>query len=1005
MIKEKTMRYIYSLFLCMFGYAGAVYAQPVNDECTGAILITNLDNWCSDRLAFNNVAATESAQAKPGCFPNNQASEDIWFTFIAEAATVSVAVIGDIPNTPGGTLDDPQLAIYSGNCLNLTEIECFSDAFNENAAQTYGGPLTVGARYYIRVSARNGANGSFQLCVNNYNQVPEPSGDCPTAVILCDKSPFSVEFVVGQGNNPNEIDGTGCDNATCKFTESSSSWYKWTCDQPGTLTFTLTPLNPNDDIDFVLYELPNGLNNCNGKFDIRCMASGENVGSPFSEWQVCTGATGLSLTDPDENETCGCQAGNNNFLEAVTMVQGRSYALVINNYSNSGAGFTVSFGGTGTFLGPTADFSSSPQTICVGESVSFTDQSSFVGQIVGWEWNFGPGATPRIANTQGPHNVRYDEPGQKSVLLTIETDRGCLVTEIATITVECCEDHFTTSAGISNLNCPDDNTGAIDFSADSGYGPYSFNWSNGQVSEDISGLAAGAYTVAIQDNVGCVDTLSYTVTSPPPLSFDTLVVMPTCNGGTDGRVELVVGGGTPPYQFNWQNAGFGPNNFLNNISQGNYPVVVRDANGCEIPMILPVRELELTLDPTVEAVTPPTCFGFSNGFIELNISNGLGPFQYNWNDGAGFVGENSLTGLSAGVYTVDVLDANLCKGHFEFDMEDHPPLSLVFDPVNVSCNGLSDGSVSVQAGGGVGNYTYLWNTSSSAPFLNGIPAGIYSVTVQDANNCEISETLEITQPDPVFVNIAGIIDNICFGDTEGAISVLGQGGTEPYEFSLDGTVFQPAPVFENLPAGPFTITIRDAEGCEGTVDAVVTEPAELIVDAGPDQLIQLGYQTTIRAISNNPMVSYLWSPEDSLRCVGADPCVTVLVNPVNTTTYQVTVTDEIGCEAIDLVTIRVIKDRPVYIPNGFTPDGDGINDGFTLFGGPAAEEIANLKIFDRWGELIFEARNIPHSNEAVGWDGTFNGRTVNPGVFVYLAEVRFIDGETVSYSGDITLVR
>lgn len=999
------MRYLYSLFVSMLCFTASLWAQPVNDECSGAILITDVDNWCSAQLAFNNVNATQSPEANPGCFPTNQANEDVWFTFVAEATTVSIAVIGDIPYTPGGTLDDPQLALYSGSCGNLTEVECFSDAFNVNAAQTYAGPLTVGEQYYIRVGARNGANGSFRLCVNNYNQVPEPSGDCPTGVILCDKSPFTVQYVVGQGSNPNEIDGTGCDNTTCKFTESSSSWYKWTCDQSGSLTFTLTPLNPNDDIDFVLYELPNGINNCSGKFDLRCMASGENINSPFSEWQICTGATGLSLTDPDVNETCGCQAGNNNFLKAVDMVQGKSYALVINNYSNSGAGFTVSFGGSGTFLGPTADFSAAPTTICVGESITFTDQSSFVGQIVGWEWNFGPGSTPRTATTRGPHTVRFDQPGRKSVVLTVETDGGCLVTDILTIEVECCEDHFTASADISTLNCPDDQTGAIDFSVDSGYSPYFFNWSSGQTTEDISGLGAGMYTVAVRDNVGCTDTLTYEVTSPPPFSFDTLIVMPTCNGGTDGRVELVVTGGTPPYQFNWQNAGFGPDNFLDNISQGNYAVVIRDANGCEIPMDLAVRELELVLDPTVEAVTPPTCFGFSNGFINLDIANGLGPFQYDWNDGAGYVDESSLTGLTSGFYTVDVLDANLCKGHFEFQIEDYPQLTLALDQMNVSCNGLSDGSASAAVGGGVGSYAYQWSNSGATPEIDNLSAGNYAITVLDGNNCEITGSVEITQPEPVLVDVIDIIDNICFGASDGAITVEGSGGTSPYEFSLDGESFQSSPVFGNLPAGDYTITIRDLEGCEGTTQAAVDQPVELLVDAGPDQFIQLGYETTVHAVASNPLVSYAWSPQDSLRCIGADPCSNVLVNPVNTTTYQVTIVDETGCEATDEVTIHVIKDRPVYIPNGFTPDGDGINDGFTVFGGPAVDRIQELKIFDRWGELVFDTKNIPPSNEGLGWDGTFNGKTVNPGVFVYLAEVRFIDGEVETYSGDVTLVR
>ena len=659
------MRQLY-LFLGILLLANyTAWAQPANDECIDAIPITELDNWCSVQEAYTTVGATVSPQDLPACFPTTQDVFDVWFSFEAQAPNVGISVIGEVQINEGGTLRDVQFALYSGSCSNLTELACASDAFDNDQAVVFQSGLMIGDTYYIRVSARYEQVGTFQLCVNNYSEVPPPSGDCEPGVILCDKEPFTVAQLSGVGNDPNEINDNVCDGGTCpNFAESGSTWYKWTCDQSGPLAFTLTPQNPADDLDFIVYELPNGIDDCSGKVALRCMASGENVGEPLSDWFPCTGATGLSLADPDEFESCGCQAGDNNFASAIDMVEGRSYALVINNFSQSGSGFTIEFDqspGTGTFLGPEADFTFSPEIACVGETVTYVDNSSFIGNLEEFKWNFGSGAVPASATGPGPHDVVYNTPGFKSVVLEVTAERGCIVSRIQVATeVICCDDHFMTSADISDLDCPDANNGAIDLTVINDYPPYSYSWSTGAFTEDINGLAPGNYVVEISDESTCTTTLDFTVGSPPPYAFDTLVVMPTCNGGTDGAVTLMVTGGTPPYEYNWENNGFGPDNFLNNISQGDYTVVVRDANDCTFTQVLPVRELQLTLDPTVQAITQPSCFGFSDGAIEIAINNGLPPYEYNFNLGGGFQSSNTLTDIPAGTYTWSIRWMPIC---------------------------------------------------------------------------------------------------------------------------------------------------------------------------------------------------------------------------------------------------------------------------------------------------------------------------------------------------------
>jgi gliding motility-associated-like protein len=236
--------------------------------------------------------------------------------------------------------------------------------------------------------------------------------------------------------------------------------------------------------------------------------------------------------------------------------------------------------------------------------------------------------------------------------------------------------------------------------------------------------------------------------------------------------------------------------------------------------------------------------------------------------------------------------------------------------------------------------------------------------------------------------------------------VQGSGGTGPYEYSLDGLVYQPSSFFGQLPAGTYNFTVLDALGCTETVAASVNQPPELIVDAGEDQTIELGYSTTIRAQPSDPMVTYSWTPsgEDIFNCLFSD-CQSGEVMPINSTVFEVTVTDVTGCIATDSVRVAVIKNRPVYIPNAFSPNSDGPNDRFTVYAGPAVESVQSLKVFDRWGNQVFEQGEFAPNDESMGWDGTFSGRLMNSAVFVYVAEVRFIDGLVVQFKGDVTLIK
>lgn len=984
-------------------------AQPANDACQNAIVLTDLDGYCSATGAFTNQGATASPQVLPGCFPAD-GPVDVWFAFVADATNVNISVIGNSGLNAGGTLQNPQLALYSGACDALVEEECISDAFNNNLVETFGGPLQVGETYYIRVSARSAQTGTFRLCLNAFNAVPAPSGDCPTGVVLCDKSTFTVENVTGVGLDGSEITGNTCNLlGGCSPTEISSSWYKWTCDQPGSLTFSIAPTNPSDDIDFVLYELPAGVTDCSDKEALRCMFSGEQVGAPLADWISCTGATGLSADDADVTESCGCQSGDNNFLQAIEMEAGKAYALFISNFSNSGSGYTLSFGGTGTFLGPSASLLTDRDTVCFGEPMTFTDASFFPGgSITSRSWNFGPGSNPQTKTGGGPHQISWDEPGLKNVVLIVESGEGCVVTDIKQVFVDSCCTTLNAISGAGTapeLQCWYDTDGAIDFSSTSNALPHSFVWSTGAQTEDIDGLEPGVYSVTITNAATCEEVFEVEVTAPQPIAplFD--IVMPTCDGGQDGALAVTASGGTPPWLYSLQGSPFSSNNQIDNLPVGLYSVTIQDANGCLLDTTVEVNELVLELDSLLDIITPPSCFGFSDGSIVLAIGNGLPPYLYDFNDGNGFTANNVLTGLTSGVYPVQVVDANNCEGSFLLQINDPPPLTLDFDTVNVTCHGAADGALTALPGGGVGGYTFGWNTGGSQAQISALDTGLYAVTVTDANGCALVGDAIVSQPPPLVIDSLMVGDVRCHGDTNGFISITASGGTPPYVYATDGGVTQLDEFIEGLGGGSYTVIVEDANGCTAVSQALIAEPPPLSISAGPDITLELGESMVLNTVLTPIFwpVTYSWiGPEGILSC---SDCPRPSGTPLENGVYTVTVRDSNGCESADSVSIFVEKVRSVFIPNVFSPNEDGRNDFFSVFGGPAADRVELVRIYSRWGELVYEAFDIPLNNPPRGWDGTFRGRRVDPGVFAYYTEVLFIDGEVVVYEGDITVVR
>ncbi len=960
-------QYYLILFFCLAGVA-SVSGQPMNDDCATAIALPDTVSYCSGPGAFTNAGATVSFPGEqqtnyPTCIDERDEIRDVWFRFVARETAVNIRVLGDITGGSRGTLEAPQFALLD-SCTDTVGLGCRSPFIAGGQTQNGGtltvGDLEVGQTYFILVGARSGNAGTFELCLEQFQPPAEPSSDCATGVVLCDKSTFAVDFLSGTGDVRDNLlsnDLSNCNNPS----EMNSSWYRWTCDESGTLGFSITPLGAavNEDIDFVVYEFANGLDDCGGRQVLRQMYSGETGGQGIDNLP-CLGATGLRAGANDIVEVCGCDVGrDDNFLSQIDMVSGRSYGIVIMNFSGSGDGFSIEFDGTGTFLGPEPEFTLSSSEVCVGEALVFEDNSTSVDMIVSREWDFGPTATPRTASGPGPHSVIFGEAGQPGVELVITTSREC--TEViakAEVNVICCEDQFSGSATITDETCPGDSTGVITFTGTSSFSPgtVEFRWSTGDSTNIVSGptiagLGQGDYTVTITDESGCERAFTYTVGGPPLFVLDTLITMPDCAGGTNGALTFtVLSGGSGDYRYSFNGSPFSTDNTLTDLPVTQIDVVVRDAAGCLIEQTIAVNELELGLQPGETVFVEPVCNGDENARIDIAIANGRRAFQYDFGLGGGFQQDSFLTGLGAGSYAVTARDADGCLGLFAVDISDPPVLELTLDGFNDGCAGTDQGRIETTTAGGRPDYAYLWQDGPTDTLRDNLPPGLYQLTVTDDNGCTTVENIQLIEPNPIEITINEIVDNICFGDSLGSIAVGVSGGTPGYLYSIDGENFRVDTVVNNLFSGDYFLRVMDENGCRDSIAAFVDEPEEFIVFTGDQTTVFLGGDTTVNVFSNYFPVQYSWSP-DSLPCLLPD-CSRVLVGPFETTRYLVTGTNAAGCIDTAGLEVLVVEDLPLYVPNAFSPNGDGVNDFFTLFGGRSLEAIekpAHLRSLGRIG--------------------------------------------------------
>ncbi|MEM9836091.1 MAG: SdrD B-like domain-containing protein, partial [Bacteroidota bacterium] len=386
----------------------------------------------------------------------------------------------------------------------------------------------------------------------------------------------------------------------------------------------------------------------------------------------------------------------------------------------------------------------------------------------------------------------------------------------------------------SDLSCAGDNTGSIDLTATGGTPDYNYLWNDGETTEDRLGLAPGAYEVTVTDQNGCFAIIATEITEPEELGLSATVSGIACGSGGDvGGIDLTVSGGTPDYTFAWSNGA--ETEDLIDVPAGEYEVLVTDANGCTVTEVYQITQPDaLDLSTTVISLA---CAGDNSGSVTLEVAGGTMPYTFAWSNGAE---TQDIDGLSAGVYSVVVTDANSCSDSVSVEVTEPAALTLEIAGMDLLCSGDNSGSIDLTIAGGTGAYSIIWNDGATDEDRTGLSGGTYSVMVTDENGCTAEAEISLTEPDPILLAVV-TTDLGCAGDNSGAIDLSVEGGTPPagFEWSNGATTEDIA----NLAAGTYSVTVTDVNGCTNTISATISEPAELMLSFSTVDVLCAGETT------------------------------------------------------------------------------------------------------------------------------------------------------------------
>ncbi|HLP94117.1 MAG TPA: hypothetical protein VK168_08770 [Saprospiraceae bacterium] len=951
-------------------------------------------------------------------------------------ATESATVNNSNSNlTIAGTISHVTSCLSANGAVDITIDPGGNYTYNWSSGSTMEDitDVSVGT-YTVTVNGGSGCSGTASFVVSNNIQQPQISsnitpstcGQNNGAINLSVSPTGGYTFEWSNGEQTEDLNNIASGNYSVTVTSADGCTASSSLNVPNNNTsLTVTGavlentscLEPNGSIDLSVQ--PAGIytfawSNGASVEDLSGLVSG-TYAVTVSDGGSCTGTASFQVTDNTQlpqlsNSTTPSVCDSNNGAIDLTVLPSGSYTFLwssnetTEDLNNIFAG-TYSVTVTG-INGCTASLSTTvsnnninlvvtgivtPLTSCTIPNgtidISVTPQGTF-----DYNWSNG--------------EFTEDLSGQTAGIYTVTVTNSGSCTGTASFQISDNTQSPQLDVNITHSNC-DSNNGAIDLTV-LPTGGYTFIWNNSATTEDLNGIPAGSYTVTATDANGCTATQQATVdNNSANFSLNATTIPNTSCAAPNGAVDISLS--IPgAYTFLWNNSATTED--LNGIPAGSYTVTATDANGCTATLQATVSNNPVSLE--VSLTPNPSFCQLHNGAIDLTIISGILPIAFQWSNGAT---TEDISGLMPGLYSVIATSANGCKQELSTLIQQEGSGFDIAGQVvaNHSC-GIPNGFIDL-AVHPTGSFYFQWSNGNTTEDISDLPAQQYTVTVSDEAGCSQTASFQIhnqqSQPDITWETFSPACT-----DSFGVIRITDiHGGTEPYRFSFDGgTTFSDDTEYANLLPGVYSILVEDAQSCQTTVIMHIDAPVTPVILPLPELSLELGASNTVSVQFSpgfpiNHIDTIIWTPDAGLEFAGnsvtdlLQPQITGLQNQI----YTITVTTLKGCSAQTSLTLKVENDKKLYAPNVIWPeDPNGDNSAFTLFEKPGSvREILVLKIFDRWGNELFTREHFEPGQLELGWHGDFRGKPMNPAVFVWWAEVEWMDGSRSTHKGDVTVIR
>ncbi len=789
--------------------------------------------------------------------------------------------------------------------------------------------------------------------------------------------------------------------------------------QPGIYTLTVeNPVNGCTATDAV--EIFN---------DVNAPSANAGTAAPLTCTVLQTNLNATASAGPNVSYNWTASPGGNILLGQNTLTptvnEPGVYTLAVTNATN-GCIATSSVTVSENVTPPMVDAGATATLTCAVTSLSLTGSSS--AGVATYAWTTSNGNILSGGNSLTP---MVNQTGTYNFTATLSSN-GCSASDVVTVGIDTLAPAFQMAQPLL-LTCAQLSTPLAGTVQQPGAGNFTINWTTqgghfigGQNTLSTSADASGVYILTIQNSInGCdaqqqvtvnQDTLAPTALTAPGGEITCAVQTLTLNGTGSSTGN--------PFSYNWTASAGGT--ILNNGntltptvgSAGSYTLLVNNGtNGCTSSASITVSN---NTTPPIAAISSPGQLTCTQNTVTLDggISSQGPNFTASWATSGGNIvsGQGTFTVLAnkTGSYTLTVLNTqNGCTKTAQVLVQENTttPGALIIPTTPLHCN--MPQTTLLGSSPTIGTLNYAWTSKAGGHIVTGAASptplvdepGTYTLLVTNPDNgCTSSTTLTLTAiPDPTFN--PSLTQPNCILQTGSVNFGSVTGGQSPFQFSTDGGQTQSNQIlYTGLLSGTYPLVVSDANGCTAAESVTIEPPFLPNLDLTDVEKIEQGDSILLTPQTNIPpaqIASWEWSPATGLSC---KDCEQPWAKPLYSQYYNVIVKDLNGCKAEDRILIQVTRNRHIYPPTAFTPNEDGENDRFTLYA-KGVKEIHRLAIFDRWGEELFVRKNFQPNDESLGWDGTFRGSPLAPAVFVWAAEVEYIDGEVEVIYGDVTVVR